>query len=54
MPDVKDKKGKTEEVRIESQPVPFTVPVSPTVPSVEIVPVPAPAPRIGGDRRDPF
>ena len=51
-------KGKkpAEEVRIETQPVPFAVPVSPSVPSVEIVPVPAPAPapRVEDVRRDPF
>jgi hypothetical protein len=48
------KKAATEEVRVEPQPAPFAAPASPAVPSVEIVPVPAPAPRIDGDRRDPF
>ncbi len=54
MPDTKDKGKKTEEVRIDT-PAPFapnTIRVTPTVPSVEIVPVPAP--RVEGDRRDPF
>ena len=51
LPNPKEK-GKPEEVRIESQPVPFVVPVSPIIPSVEITP--APAPRVEGDRRDPF
>jgi hypothetical protein len=50
---------KRQEVRIEEQPAPLTPNAIPSVPSVEIVPVPvpaptAPAPRVDGDRRDPF
>lgn len=60
MPDVKDKgKGKgtgtSEEVRFDTPPAPFTpnvIRVAPTAPTVEVVPTPAP--RVGGDRRDPF
>jgi hypothetical protein len=50
----KAKKVVGEEVRVEPAPVPFAVPVSPTAPSVEIIPVPTPAPRVEGARRDPF
>jgi hypothetical protein len=51
MENPKDKKT-TQEVRINSQPAPNVIQVTPTVPSVEITPVPAP--RVEGDRRDPF
>ena len=62
MPDA-PKKGTTDkkpqEVRFEIQPAPNAISVTPTVPTVEIVPAPvpsspAPAPRVEGDRRDPF
>ena len=44
-----------QEVRIETPANPFTpnaIQVSPTAPSIEVVPVPTP--RVEGDRRDPF
>ena len=50
-----DPKKKPQEVRIETQSAPFApnvIQVTPSVPSVEITPVPAP--RVEGDRRDPF
>ena len=46
---------KAQEVRIENAPAaiaPNAIQVTPSVPSVEIAPVPAP--RVEGDRRDPF
>jgi hypothetical protein len=58
MPDA-PRKGSTDkkpqEVRFETQPAPIApnaIPANPTVPSVELAP--APAPRVEGDRRDPF
>jgi len=53
----KDKEKGKEEVRIEtnSAPVaPAAIEVNPQVPAVDITPVPAPAPRVTGERRDPF
>jgi hypothetical protein len=49
--DGKDKKT-SQEVRIYNQGTPNSIQVTPTVPSVEVTPVPAP--RVEGDRRDPF
>jgi hypothetical protein len=55
MPIDPPKDKKPQEVRIETQSAPFApnvIQVTPTVPSVEITPVPSP--RVEGDRRDPF
>ena len=55
MPGDAPKEKKPQEVRIETQSAPYTpnvIQVTPTFPSVEITPVPAP--RVEGDRRDPF
>jgi len=56
IPDAKVPEKKTSsQVRIDPPVAPFTpnaIQVSPTTPSVEVVPVPAP--RVEGDRRDPF
>ncbi len=49
-----DKKKPAEEVRIVPEPATIAPNAIPAVPSVEIVPAPVPAPRVGGDRRDPF
>ncbi|MSQ93557.1 MAG: hypothetical protein EXR98_03260 [Gemmataceae bacterium] len=59
MPEIpKDKEKSTEEVRIVPQPAAITPNAIPAVPSVQIVPTPVPslipAPRVEGDRRDPF
>jgi hypothetical protein len=52
MPDPgKDKDKRPQEVRFQNQGNPNVIQVTPTVPSVEITPVPAP--RVEGDRRDP-
>jgi hypothetical protein len=44
----------TDEVRYEPAPTPSAIRVTPAIPSVDITPVQPPAPRVGGDRRDPF
>jgi hypothetical protein len=52
-PPKKLEKGKEGEV-FETRSAPNAIQVTPTAPAVEIVPVPPPAPRIEGGRRDPF
>jgi hypothetical protein len=56
MPDAPGKKT-SGEVRLETQSAPYapnSIQVAPTAPSVEIAPLQGPAPRVEGDRRDPF